>query len=116
MYFTKRIPEPQQMGSLEFDVFENESKKSYKRWMLPLVDDAMEVVKIKSGKILDVACGPGLLAKEFALRYNEFQIFGIASSSVALKMTQRNCYGLNNIIFQKVRVQLNIFSIENILI
>ena len=62
VFFKKRIPEPKVMERVEHDVFEKASQENYKRWMVPLVDDALERFeknnKKDNLKILDIACGP----------------------------------------------------------
>lgn len=40
LYFPRRVPEPKRMGELELRVFEEESKKNYRQWMIPVADDA----------------------------------------------------------------------------
>lgn len=100
MYFPKRIPEPKEMGDSEFKVFEQESKKSYSRWMLPLADDALNKAEFKEGKILDVGCGPGLLLKELAQRSKKFQVIGVDMSPYAIGQARKNCKGLNNVVLK----------------
>ena len=100
MYFLKRIPEPKQMGKLEMKVFEQESKKNYQRWMVPLADDVIEVTGLKEGVILDVGCGPGLLTRELARRSKKLQVIGIDVSYYAIKQAKRNCHELNNVTFK----------------
>jgi len=101
MYFLKRIPEPKKMGDLEFKVFERESRKKYRIWMIPLVDDALMTSRLQSGKILDVGCGPGLLVKEFAQRSKKFQVVGIDISPYVIRRARENCQGLKNIVLKK---------------
>ena len=98
--FHRRIPEPKVMGEQELKVFEDLSKKNYKRWLIPFVDEALGVTNMKEGKILDVGCGPGLLAKEFALRSMKLEVMGIDTSFHAIQLAQKNCEGLKNVKFQ----------------
>src|SRR3989338_2741695 len=97
IYFQKRIPEPKEMGKVELDVFEKISKESYKRWIIPLVDDILEKSKLKNGRILDVGCGPGLLVKELASRSNNLKVFGIDISSHAIRQAKTNCKDIKNV-------------------
>ena len=50
--FKKRIPEPKEMGKEEMKVFEKMSIDSFRRWIIPLADDAVSRVLVKNGKIL----------------------------------------------------------------
>jgi len=88
------------MGKVELDVFEKISKESYKRWIIPLVDDILEKSKLKNGRILDVGCGPGLLVKELASRSNNLKVFGIDISSYATKQAKRNCKDIRNVLLK----------------
>lgn len=101
LYFLHRIPEPKRMGELELKVFEEESKKNYQQWIVPVADEALKISKLRSGKIIDVGCGPGLLVREFSLRSGELEVVGIDSSQHAIKQSIRNCKGLTNIKFKK---------------
>lgn len=98
--FSRRISEPKIMEEKELKVFEDLSKKNYKRWFIPFVDEALQTMKIKEGKILDVGCGPGLLAKEFAVRSRKLEVTGIDTSFYAIRLAQKNCEGLKNTRFQ----------------
>lgn len=100
LYFPKRLPEPKLMGKIELDVFEKISKDSYKRWMIPFVDDALNKSNLIEGTILDIGCGPGLLSKEFAARSSKFFIIGIDISLYAIKQARKNCRGLKNVKFR----------------
>src|SRR3989338_70705 len=101
MFFQKRLPEPKTMEKIELDVFEKISKDSYKRWIIPLVDDALTRSLLKKGRILDVGCGPAFLVKEFAKRSNHFVVFGIDISSYAMKQAKNNCKGFRNTVLRK---------------
>lgn len=98
-FFLKRIPEPKTMEALEMRVFEDLSVQNYKRWIIPLADEALEHIKFRKAKILDIGTGPGLLAKEFALRSKEFGVVGIDFSPIAIKLARKNCRGLKNVNF-----------------
>lgn len=113
MYFKKRIPEPKEMGEIEMSVFEKESKKSYKRWIVPLVDDALTVLPKTSLRILDVGCGPGLLTKEFASRSKKFKVVGIDLSTSALEMAKKNCIRLKNVSFRYANVSKMPFNSQS---
>ena len=96
MFFPKRIPEPKAMEEIEMKVFEELTLQNYKRWLIPFVDEALTVSKIKKGEILDIGCGPGLLAKEFASRSAKFFVKGIDTSPEAIKMAKKHCKSLRN--------------------
>ena len=87
------------MGEVEMRAFEKLSEQNYKRWLIPLVDDVL----VKGGggntSILDVGCGPGLLAKEFALRSQKFFVTGVDVSRAAVRMAKKNSKGLLNTSF-----------------
>ncbi len=102
--FKKRIPEPKEMGKEEMKVFEKMSADSYRRWMIPFVDDALSNLKIKDGRILDVGCGPGLLVKELISRSKDFDVYGIDLSSHAIKMAENNCKDFHNAHFKKANI------------
>ena len=105
LFFPKRISEPKSMSAEEFKVFNKLSEENYKRWNLPLVDHAIEESGIKNeGLILDVACGPGTLVKEFAKRSKNFNIYGIDISSYAINLAIKNCRGFDNITIRKSSV------------
>jgi len=88
------------MEKIELEVFEDFSRNNYRRWIIPLVDDALKEANLKAGLILDVGCGPGLLAKELASRSNKLQIVGIDVSPYAIKLAKKNCSNLRNTIFK----------------
>jgi ubiquinone/menaquinone biosynthesis C-methylase UbiE len=100
MFFQKRIAEPKMMEKIELDVFEHASKQSFKRWMVPLVDDAFQKSGIENGIILDAGCGPGLLTKELAERSEKNKIVGIDISPYAIKQAKKNCASLKNASFE----------------
>jgi ubiquinone/menaquinone biosynthesis C-methylase UbiE len=101
IFFKKRIPEPQEMTIAEIKEFEKMSLDSYKKWMIPLVDDLLNYLKIKSEtlKILDVGCGPGLLSKELSIRFPKAKITGIDISRYSIKLAKKNCKAIKNINF-----------------
>jgi len=101
IFFKKRIPEPQEMTIAEIKEFEKMSLDSYKKWMIPLVDDLSNYLKIKSEtlKILDVGCGPGLLSKELSIRFPKAKITGIDISRYSIKLAKKNCKVIKNINF-----------------
>lgn len=90
LYFPKRVPEPRGMEEIEQKAFELFSKKNYKRWHIPLVDNLDNFIKEKPKKILEVGCGPGLLLKELSKKYPEAEIFGIDIQESALKLAREN--------------------------
>lgn len=100
LFFPQRIPEPKEMEKIELDAFEQLSKENYARWLIPLVDDILQQSKLKSGVILDVACGPGLLARELAMRSKNFRVVGIDISQYGIKLAKENCRGITNAIFK----------------
>ncbi len=104
LYFPKRIPEPKKMEKEEMLVFEQLSQTNYKRWVLPLVKDASRYLTKKPAKILDVGCGPGLLAKGFAEEKPNCEIFGLDISPHALNLAKKNCRGLNNTHFVQASI------------
>lgn len=99
IFFPKRIPEPKLMGEMEMQAFEKLSTENYKRWLIPLADDVLKHCKKTDAIILDVGCGPGLFAKELALRSNKFSVTGIDISDVAINMAKKNCKELKNTSF-----------------
>ncbi len=100
-YFPKRIPEPKKMDKIEMKSFEKATKENYQRWIIPLVDDVLQKANLKKGVLLDVACGPGLLVKEFAKRSKSFAVFGVDASSDAMRIARENCKGMKNTSFIK---------------
>ena len=87
------------------DVFEKASKKSYKRWIIPLVDDTLNHASLpKEPKILDIAGGPGLLAGEFARRSKKISVYLVDISPYVLGLARSNCRGLRNIKICKASV------------
>jgi ubiquinone/menaquinone biosynthesis C-methylase UbiE len=102
LQFPKRIAEPKLMGAIEMESFNQLSKSNYKRWMLPLVDGFLEIYKIRRGQILDVACGPGLLSKELAIRLPQATVTGIDYSKHAINLAKQNCQGLANSQFRQM--------------
>ena len=99
--FSKRVPEPKEMGREEMKVFEKMSSENYQRWMIPFVDDALSKLKADAAKILDVGCGPGFLVKEIASRGKCFDVYGADLSSHAIRMAKNNCKDFNNTHFKK---------------
>ncbi len=98
--FVDRVPEPREMGRLEQQAFQALSQKNYRRWLLPLTDHALATSALKKGKILDVACGPGLLSKEIAQRSDNFEVFGIDISKHAIELAKKNCKKFKNVKFK----------------
>jgi len=101
IFFKKRISEPQEMTVAEIKEFEKISLDNYKKWMIPLIDDLSNYLKIKSEilKILDVGSGPGLLSKELSIRFPKAKITGIDISKYSIKLAKKNCKGIKNINF-----------------
>jgi ubiquinone/menaquinone biosynthesis C-methylase UbiE len=101
IFFKKRIPEPQEMAIAEIKEFEKMSLDNYKKWMIPLIDDLSNYLKIKSKtlKILDVGSGPGLLSKELSIRFPGAKITGVDISKYSIKLAKKNCKGIKNINF-----------------
>lgn len=96
--FSRRIPEPNTMERVEMDVFARFSQEQYERWIIPLVDDVIAAHAPAAGDaILDVACGPGLLSKEFARRFRRCTITGIDISPEALRHARASCAGMPNV-------------------
>ena len=100
LFFKNRIQEPEEMNRIENNIFERVAKKKYKLWFMPLVDDLLDRAHIKSGNILDVACGPGFLTKELAGRSKNFNIVGIDLSKQAVSSAKENCKKLGNVLFK----------------
>lgn len=98
------------METVEFAEFEKVSADNYNRWMIPLVDDALEVTKGRAIRVLDVACGPGLLTKELAKRDPHISVSGVDNSLVALRLARKNCNGLKNVSFSFGSVERLPFS------
>lgn len=98
--FSKRIPEPKNMGKIKLQAFEALSIKNYSRWIIPFVDDVLETSGLTSGRILDIACGPGFLFKEFARRSKNFQVYGIDISPYAISLSKKRRTKYGNVIFQ----------------
>ena len=98
--FPRRIPEPKIMEKIELDTFEKLSLQNYKRWFIPLADNALAEADLTKGQILDVGCGPGLLTKELAQRSKKFQVVGIDIAPYAIRLARKNCKGLTNVTFR----------------
>jgi len=41
IFFPRRLPEPKIMEQIELDAFGEASVANYKRWLIPLVDEAL---------------------------------------------------------------------------
>jgi ubiquinone/menaquinone biosynthesis C-methylase UbiE len=100
MYFPKRIAEPKIMEQVEMKAFDELSKSNFARWIIPLVDDFMSRTKLRRGKVLDVACGPGLLAKGLAESSANLRVVGLDLSKDALRLARRNCKHIKNASFK----------------
>jgi ubiquinone/menaquinone biosynthesis C-methylase UbiE len=98
--FPLRIPEPKAMEKVEMGVFDEVSRSNYRRWFIPLVDDFIVRTKFSHGKILDVACGPGLLVNELALRSPKALITGLDISKEALHLAKRNTAKHSNVTYK----------------
>lgn len=92
------------MDKIEMSAFERLSLANYKRWIIPLADNVIKVSGLKRGKILDVACGPGLLSKELAVRSKNFQVTGIDYSPQAIRLAKKNCRRLKNVKFRLANI------------
>jgi ubiquinone/menaquinone biosynthesis C-methylase UbiE len=104
LFFKKRIPEPKKMGINEHKEFEKLSMINYKKWMIPLVDNLLDFAKTKIDlnskiKILDLACGPGLLTKELASRLPHALVIGVDNNKFALRLARKNCSNFKNVKF-----------------
>ena len=77
------------MEAIEMKVFEELSLQNYKRWIIPFVDEALEISNIKRGSILDIGCGPGLLVREFVRRSKDFSVSGIDISTEAIRIARK---------------------------
>ncbi|HYC79982.1 MAG TPA: class I SAM-dependent methyltransferase [Candidatus Binatia bacterium] len=104
-FFNKRIPEPKSMGAVESKVFETMTLENYNRWIIPLVDHALNFFTSRKGKILDVGSGPGLLSKELATRLKKSEIIGIDVSRDAIRIAKNNCKKLTNAKFIQSSVE-----------
>lgn len=93
------------MERLEFDVFENLSRDNYKRWFVPFVDALFKYGLPADAKILDVACGPGLLSKYLAETRKKLVVVGVDISDYALKLAKKNCVSLKNVSLKKGSVE-----------
>ncbi len=100
MFFPHRMPEPKIMEQVELDAFGEASAVNYKRWLIPLVDEALEKANLQKGKVLDIGCGPGLLTKEVASRSQEFHVSCVDISPYAIELAKKNCKNLRNISFK----------------
>lgn len=105
LVFKKRVPEPKEMEKLEFDVFEDLSRENYSRWFVPFVDALLKYGLPADAKILDVACGPGLLSKSLVETGKKFTIVGVDISDYALKLAKKNCSSLKSVSFKKGSVE-----------
>lgn len=114
-FFKKRIPEPKEMGVQEHKEFEKLSIINYKKWMIPLVDNLLDFAKTKIDlnskiKILDLACGPGLLTKELASRLPHALVIGVDNNKFVLKLAKKNCLNFKNVRFLLGDAQNLIFT------
>ena len=104
IFFKKRIAEPESMDIAEQKEFEKMSLNNYEKWTTPLIDDLLNKLKIKDFKnknlkILDLACGPGLLSKKLSFVFPKSEIIGIDVSEYSIKLAKKNCKGIKNIKF-----------------
>ena len=104
IFFKKRIPEPEFMNIAEQKEFEKISLINYKKWTIPLIDDLLNQFKIKDFKnknlkILDLACGPGLISKNLSSIFPKSEIIGIDISKYSIKLAKKNCRGIKNVKF-----------------
>lgn len=91
------------MAALEMRVFEEVSIKKYKVWMIPIVDELFSIQRT-ARRVLDVACGPGLLTKAIAERSRSNAIIGIDTSRDAIRSARKNCSRLTNTKFVRASV------------
>lgn len=80
--------------------FEKITSQNRKRWFIPIADEALLYFPKMNGKILDVGCGPGFLAKELAKRSRNLHVTCIDISPYAIRLAQKNCSGLSNVTFK----------------
>lgn len=90
LYFPKRLPEPETMSHVENDSFAVVARERYPLWFVPLADHAAQMSKITDGRILDMACGPGLLTKALRERLPAARITAADWSKSALVIAKKN--------------------------
>jgi len=114
-YFPKRIPEPKEMGELEIEEFEKLAKEKYAQWTIPLLDHLIKKGKINykaKMKILDVACGPGILTKALGEKFKNSLVIGLDLNKVAIRLAKRNSQKLKNVSFVEGNAEKLPFSNE----
>jgi ubiquinone/menaquinone biosynthesis C-methylase UbiE len=99
LFFKTRKPEPKIMEELEMKTFERMSIDNFKNWIIPFVDIVKKKKLPKHAKILDLACGPGILSKTLAVEKKVWDIYGIDSSVEAIKLAKKNSKDLKNTTF-----------------
>ncbi len=82
---------------------EDESRRTEKAYLSPEIqrqrERTLEVLNARAGEyIIDVGCGPGLLAKELAAAVGDTgRIIGIDSSAPMIRLAENRCSGLSNV-------------------
>lgn len=104
VFFPKRIPEPKAMRVLDVGAFEKLAKVNYKNWFIPMIDFFLEQTALREGTVIDMACGPGFLSGELAIRRPLINVIGIDISSGALRLARKNTKGIPNVSFKKASV------------
>ncbi len=102
--FPKRIPEPKKMERIEMEAFDLLSKANYRRWTRPIVEYFFSQTGIRRGRILDVACGPGIMSREFGKTSATLSVVGLDISKEALRLARKNTKGMRNVSFVKSSV------------
>ena len=84
-----------------------ESKRTEQAYLSPEIvrqrESTLEVISPQSGeRIVDVGCGPGLLARELSrIVGNEGHVIGVDSSSSMIALAKNRCADLSNVSFVK---------------
>ena len=98
------------MKRKEQEAFEKLSRKNYKRWLLPLIDDINRYASHKPRMVLDVASGPGYLVKELSIKYPKATIYGIDLQPSAIKIAKKNNTKNKSVYFKRAAIEKLPFS------
>lgn len=87
------------MERLEMQAFDVLAKANYRRWTQPILDYFIPRAGKDFQRILDVACGPGILAREFGKVRPTVSVVGVDVSEDALRLARKNTNGMKNVSF-----------------